>query len=60
VLIGDGLPKFISTRWIAVSEKDRPEVYECNDRPEVTAETQKKAQTSNLKNQSDNFDQLFD
>jgi hypothetical protein len=60
VLIGDGLPKFISTRWISVSEKDRPQVYQCDDEPEVTLETQTNQQTTPLKNQPDNFDQLFD
>lgn len=60
VLIGDGLPKFISTRWIAVSATDKPKIYQCDDEPEVTFETQTKPQTTPLKNQPDNFDQLFD
>lgn len=60
VLIGDGLPKFISTRWIAVSEKDRPQVYQCDDEPEAMNETYTKPQVSSTKKLPDNFDQLFD
>ena len=60
VLIGDGLPKFISTRWIAVSATDKPKIYQCDDEPEVTAATQTKPKSTPLKNQPDNFDQLFD
>jgi hypothetical protein len=60
VLIGYGLSKLISTRWISVSEKDRPQVYLCEDELEVAPVINAKPQKGKNAIQPDNFDQLFD